>query len=92
MFDPNSRYYRMPTFTAAGTHGKTVTLVRLRILPPTAGVTTWQVTQADRPDLVAYHFYKDATRFWRIADANEVLDPAESYSVTGTSVQIPTSS
>lgn len=92
MFDSNSRYYGLPTFNALPAGMPSITLVKLRIIPPTVGVTSWSVTQADRPDLVAYHFYKDATRFWRIADANEVVDPAESYSTIGASIQVPTSS
>jgi hypothetical protein len=92
MFDSNSRYYGLPTFTVPLSNGGQATLVQLRIIPPTVGLTSWQVTQADRPDLVAQHYYKDPTRFWRIADANEVLDPAESFSAPGAFITIPTRS
>jgi hypothetical protein len=92
MLNPSSRYYTLPTFTVGTTNGRSVTLIKLRLIPTVASVTTWDVTQADRPDLVAWHFYKDGPRFWRIADADKVLDPNDSYRVPGDTVQIPTSS
>lgn len=91
MFDPTSRYAGLSLFPVTLADGTPAMLVKPRIIPATAGVTSWRVTQGDRPDLVAHHFYQDGRRFWRIADANFVVDPAESYASPGTVIPIPTS-
>jgi hypothetical protein len=89
MFEPGSRYETIATMTVMDDAGRPVTIVKLRLIPPAPGVTTRRVVAEDRPDLLAHHYYKDATRYWRIADAGFVLDPMESYAVPGRVAPIP---
>jgi hypothetical protein len=42
----------------------------------------------DRLDLLAYHFYRNAEKFWLIADANDRMDPQDLVEV-GRQVLIP---
>jgi nucleoid-associated protein YgaU len=72
-FLKTSRYWDLATVQAPGGEGRTVTVVALRILPPTEG-DPYRVLEHDRLDLIADRAYGDATRFWRIADANTELD------------------
>jgi nucleoid-associated protein YgaU len=72
-FLKTSRYADVPTVEAPATGGRTVTAVTLRVLPPTDG-DPHVVLENDRLDLIADRTYGDATRFWRIADANTELD------------------
>ena len=48
-----------------------------------------RIKQGDRPDLLAYEFYKEPQLFWRIADANAVMRPAELVDTPGNLIGIP---
>ena len=47
------------------------------------------VTSGDRPDLLAARAFGDAELYWRIADANAVIDPFELSDTPGARVRIP---
>lgn len=68
-----SRYADVPTVDATASGGRTVPALTLRVLPPADG-NPYLVLENDRLDLIADRSYGDATRFWRIADANTELD------------------
>lgn len=55
--------------------GGTQPLLDLRETPPATGVLQLTPTDSDRLDLLAWRFYRDPTRFWRICDASSRLDP-----------------
>lgn len=55
--------------------GGTQPLLDLRETPPATGVLQLTPTDSDRLDLLAWRFYRDPTRFWRICDAASRLDP-----------------
>lgn len=72
--------------------GTEVRYTKRRLLPPldeqeTQGHT---VAAGDRPDLLAQHYFGDPGQWWRIADANPVLDPAELTGEAGRVIHIPT--
>ena len=48
-----------------------------------------RIRQEDRPDLLAYEFYKEPELFWRIADSNEVMRPSELVAERGSVIGIP---
>ena len=48
------------------------------------------VKSGERPDLLAGQAFGDAELYWRIADANLVIDPFELTDTIGARVQIPT--
>lgn len=89
MFDQTSRYADVATYTVPDASGRSVTIVTIRFIPPTPGVTSRRIEQQDRPDLLAHQTYQAPEQFWRIADANEVLDPAELVDTPGKRILIP---
>lgn len=78
MFDHDSRYYDIPDAVHVGPDGQEMVYKRRRFLPrgedlPLLREVTVQTT--DRPDLVAARTLGQPELFWRIADANDAMDP-----------------
>lgn len=88
MFLKNSRYYGLPTVTAVDRNGREVVAVKLRRLPATQG-DDHAVTSSDRVDILADARYADATRYWRIADANSELEAEELTRQVGRVIEVP---
>lgn len=86
-----SRYFGVDTAQYTTPGGRTVTYLRRRLLPPPDSLTTisrYTVAAGDRPDLLAFRFLGDAEQWWRIADANPVLDPRELTAEPGRQIRI----
>jgi len=84
MFEPTSRYANLEnaTLTVMDTDGQPRVLVykRRRFVPSSAGMTTLlehTFVQGDRLDNITARYLGDPTQFWRVCDANGVLQPAE---------------
>jgi hypothetical protein len=90
MFDPDSRYANLQPLTVAGPNGNPVQIVPIRFIASTDAVISRRIAQGDRPDLLAYEFYKEPQLFWRVADANEVMRPSELVADPGSLIGIPT--
>ena len=80
MFEPTSRYYPIETATYTGPDGEQHAYVRRRFLPrgedqPLLVEVT--VTDGDRLDLITARTLGDPEQFWRIADANNALNPVD---------------
>lgn len=90
MFDLDSRYSKLKPLTVSGPGGAPVQIVPIRFIAATTPVIARRVRQGDRPDLLAYEFYKEPQLFWRIADANEVMRPGELVSSNGSLIGVPT--
>lgn len=75
MIDRKSRYHGLPTLPVSDSTGETQELLDLREIPPTRGVLRLTPTDTDRLDLLAWRYYRDPTRFWRMCDASGHLDP-----------------
>jgi len=88
MFLKNSRYFGLPTATGTDRSGRPVQGVRLRRLPATPGVEL-QVKDKDQLDVMSERRYKDATRYWHIADANSELEANELVRVAGRRILAP---
>ena len=92
MFDHTSRYYRITEARLTLPDGREVTYKRRRFLPrggemPVMAVV--QSAQGERLDLLAHRTLGDPTQFWRICDANDVLDPLEIEAEAGRETKIP---
>ena len=78
MFDTTSRYYTLETATYTASDGREITYVRRRFLrqgenlPLLVEVT---VTDSDRLDLITARTLGDPEQFWRVADANNAMNP-----------------
>jgi hypothetical protein len=95
MFDPNSRYFEIEvaTITQVGADGKARELryARRRFIEDVADqevVAEHRVAPGERIDNVAARYLGDPTAFWRICDANGVLEPNELTDEAGRVVRI----
>ncbi|MGH8636738.1 MAG: hypothetical protein ACREUZ_06330 [Burkholderiales bacterium] len=88
MFLKSSRYYNVETVQATDRSGRSVTAVKLRTLPPTAGAPV-TVKQYDQLDIMAERQYKEPTRFWHIADANTELEANELVRTANRTILVP---
>ena len=84
MFDSTSRYYNLPTatLTVIGRDGRPVEVryLQRRFIPPADGDTVvleHTFTQGERLDNITARYLDDPTQFWRVCDANLVLQPEE---------------
>jgi hypothetical protein len=80
MFDPNSRYYNLKTLTVQTPEGISIPYKARRILPrgelmPQLAQVT--VVEGDRLDQIAARTLSDPEQLWRIADANNAMDPLD---------------
>ncbi len=77
MFDKTSRYYKIniATMTMLDSDGLT-TLVE------------HSVTQGERLDTITARYLGDPTQFWRVCDANDVLQPTELTEEVGNIIKI----
>ncbi|MFB7122949.1 hypothetical protein [Kitasatospora sp. NPDC056273] len=86
-----SRYHGVPVALHTEPDGRQVPYLRRRLLPSAEGLTPLAehtVSAGDRPDLLAYRYLGSADQWWRIADANPVLDPRELTATPGRRITI----
>lgn len=72
MFDSNSRYYKLGTYSVILANGQTA-IATLLAQPPTSTVPLsgyYTVRQNDRLDTIAAQYLTDATLFWQLCNAN----------------------
>jgi hypothetical protein len=88
MFNKNSRYKDLPTVTVATDGGGTVAAVKLRLSGQPASKPA-MITQGDQLDVISQRRFKDATRYWHIADANSELEANSLTREPGRMIQSP---
>jgi hypothetical protein len=79
-FDELSRYRGLPLLTCIDRNGRQVVYVERRFIPQPetmAEVGSVEVREGDRLDNIAAVQLADARWWWRIADANRALNPAD---------------
>src|SRR5512135_2045311 len=77
MIFKGSRYDKVAVYQVQLANGQTVSALDLRPIPPTPAAYLHTFTAGERLDLLAYRFYRDAEKFWLIADANDEMDPED---------------
>jgi hypothetical protein len=76
MFSRISRYRTLPDIITTDAEGRTLVSKTLRPLPEAPGTFRHTVEDADRVDHLAYKYYRQPTKWWRLSDANpEFLSP-----------------
>jgi hypothetical protein len=70
MFFKNSRYRQLPDEVTVDVKGRRLLSKSLRLLPEVTGIFQHTVDEADRLDHLAYKYYKQSRKWWRICDAN----------------------
>lgn len=92
MFDSNSRYASVETATNTMPDGRTVTYVRRRFLPQGKQLPLLaevSVAQGERLDLFTNRTLGDPEHFWRVADANDAMNPFDLTAEPGRTLRVP---
>ena len=90
-FDEFSRYRGIELRTGQDASGRPVVYVARRFLPQPdslAEVGSVKVKAFDRLDLIAAQQVGDARWWWRLADANGAIDPAELTAEPGRALRL----
>ncbi len=92
MFDHTSRYdpIEIAFWTSPG--GESIPFKRRRFLPAPESLpklAEWPVGEGDRFDLIAARTLGDSQAWWRLADANGVMEPGELTKEPGRRLVIP---
>ena len=78
MFSSFSRYRKLPDVVTTDAKGRTLASKALRLLPSVSGTFQHTVEDGDRLDHVAFKYYRQPTKWWRINDANpEFFSPQD---------------
>jgi hypothetical protein len=91
MFSFTSRYFGLPTAQLQTPDGRTVVYVLRRFAPQPDSLTLIQqhvVQSGDRLDNLAAQYLDAPDQFWRIADANNAMQPEELTSTVGRVLRI----
>jgi len=76
MFSKISRYRKLPDVVTTDAKGQSLASTDLRLLPEVTGTFLHTVEAVDRMDHLAYKYYKQPRKWWRICDANpEFMSP-----------------
>jgi nucleoid-associated protein YgaU len=92
MFDPASRYYNLKSAEFNLPDGNKVTYKRRRMLPAGESLPLLvevSVQPGERLDLIANRVLGDPLQFWRIADANNAMDPQDLTAQPGAVLRVP---
>lgn len=90
-FAQNSRYNGVQTATLTATDGRVIVYLRRRLVPPASALAQMgahTVVQGDRLDNLSAAYFSDPELYWRIADANEAMDPDELTRESGRTLRI----
>jgi hypothetical protein len=92
-FGPQSRYSGVPLAVLQLRPGEPGVVYVLRRFIPSSDTMTIAgrhvVVSMDRPDSLAAKYFGDPLLYWRIADANAVVDPNELTNTLGRRIDIP---
>jgi hypothetical protein len=91
LFPPTSRYHGLAIKRWQQTDGQRVPYVARRFVPHQERFETLRehtVVQGDRLDNLSAQYLGDPEQFWRVADANNQLDPSALTLVAGDVVRI----
>ena len=80
MFSVTSRYYNILIAELTDANGRKISYVRRRFLPTTSPnlvQTEHVVTEGERLDNITARYLGNPEQFWRIADANNTMQPEE---------------
>ncbi len=92
MIDPTSRYYTIETATLTLPDGREVSYLRRRFLPDGEGLLLLSevaMEPGERIDNLAHRTLGDPLQFWRVCDANDVMNPTETMADPQRLLRIP---
>jgi hypothetical protein len=89
MFFKGSRYAGVKDLVFTTPDGREIKYKKTRFTPPTPAILGHLVHEGERLDLIADRYFRDSERFWRIADANQVLWPDDLTAQAGRVILVP---
>lgn len=89
MFFKGSRYEKVGDAQYTDPKGRVFQYKKIRFIPDTPAFFNHLVKQGERTDLLSYTYYRDPLKFWRIADANDVMQAEELTAELGQRILIP---
>jgi hypothetical protein len=90
-FSPSSRYYATGTAILETADGKKVVYLQRRFIPQPERFTLLQehtIAIGERLDNITAQYLGDPEQFWRICDANAVLNPDDLTNRPGSRIRI----
>ena len=92
MFFRGSRYEGVGEHEIRDAQGRAVRYKKARLIPETEAPRMGHIlNQGERLDHIAYDYYRDPERFWRICDANHAMWPDDLVAEAGKILRIPPS-
>lgn len=91
LFPITSRYYGLDIATFKTPTGTQITYLRRRFVPSPSRFALLQehtVTEGDRLDNITAQYLGDPEQFWRVADANNAMNPGELTETIGRKLRI----
>ena len=91
-FPATSRYYAVPTASYTTANGKQIAYLTRRFCPRGQSLPrlSRQTVQHDeRLDQLTARALGDPTQFWRVADANNAMDPFDLVDTPGRTLRVP---
>lgn len=88
MFSKGSRYEGVPDLSFVDGDGRVIRYKAARETGVPGAVAGHRVVSGERLDHIAYRYYRDAERWWRVCDANAALWPDDLLEV-GQVIRIP---
>ncbi len=92
MFAPDSRYYAIEDAVFVAADGREISYKKRRFLPrgeQLPKLTDLTVKQGDTLDYLAATTLGDAEHSWRIADANDAMNPRDLVATPGRMLKVP---
>ena len=89
MFFRGSRYANVGEHQITDGKGRVIRYKKTRFIPATQAQMGHMVGLGERLDHIAFRYYRDPERFWRICDANRAMWPPELVAEAGRTILIP---
>jgi hypothetical protein len=91
MIFKGSRYANVADAVLETADGRQLRYKKTRFIPETHARFGHAVDESERLDHIAWRYYRDPERFWRICDANRVLWPDDLVAEPGRTIAVPPS-
>jgi hypothetical protein len=92
MFVKGSRYETVGELEMLDENGRFHQYKKTRFIPQTTAQLVHITTAGERLDHIAYKYFRDPERFWRICDANLTMWPNDLIAEANKHILIPPSS
>jgi hypothetical protein len=89
VFFAGSRYATVAVAEIGDGNGRPVQYKRVRLIPPVRALQVHVVNGGERLDVLAYAFFRDPERFWRVCDVNRAMRPDDLVAETGRQILVP---